>query len=71
VEPDRSPDEPDPVFAKMDTAEETRIRRKIQRDAIFFAMSIDNLSRTKKAAAIRKEAARWLICKHQHPEENS
>jgi hypothetical protein len=38
-EPDRYPDEPDPVFAKLDTAEETRIRRKIQRDAIFFAMS--------------------------------
>jgi hypothetical protein len=44
-----------------------RLRRKIQRDAIFFAVSIDNLSRTKKSAKIRKEAARFLICKHDHP----
>ena len=66
-EPDRYHDKPDLTAAKIDVAEETRIRRNIQRDAIFFAVSIDNLSRTKKSAKIRKEAARWLIYKHQHP----
>src|SRR5262245_53903814 len=34
-------------------------------------LSIDNLSRTKKSADIRKEAARFLICKHDHPLANS
>jgi hypothetical protein len=66
-EPDRYHDEPDPGPAKMAAAEEIRVRRKIQRDAMFFAGSIDNLSRTKKSAKIRKEAARFLICKHDHP----
>ena len=69
-EPDRYCDEPqkEATQAKRDAAaEETRLRRKIQRDAIFFAVFIDNLSRTKKSADIRKEAARFLICKHDHP----
>jgi hypothetical protein len=66
-EPDRYHDEPDPAPARIAAAEEIRLRRKIQRDAIFFAVSIDNLSRTKKSATIRKEAARFLICKPDHP----
>jgi hypothetical protein len=66
-EPKQYCDEPDSTAAKIDAAEETRLRRKIQRDAIFFAVSIDNLSRTKKSAEIRKEAARFVICKHDHP----
>jgi hypothetical protein len=69
-EPDRYHDEPkkEATQAQRDAAaEETRARRKIQRDAIFFAVSIDNLSRTKKSADIRKEAARFLICRHAHP----
>jgi hypothetical protein len=69
-EPDRYPDEPkkEATQAQRDAAaEHIRLRRKIQRDAIFFAVSIDNLSRTKKSAKIRKEAARFLICKHDHP----
>jgi hypothetical protein len=68
--PDRYHDEPEKeaTQAKRDAAaEEIRLRRKIQRDAIFFAVSIDNLSRTKKSAKIRNEAARFLICKHDHP----
>jgi hypothetical protein len=49
-EPDRYHGEPeeDPALAKREAAaEETRVRRKIQRDSIFFgALSIDNLSCT-------------------------
>jgi hypothetical protein len=67
-EPERYHDEPERTVAKIDAAEEIRARRKIQRDAIFFAVSIDNLSRTKKSAEIRKAAARWIVCKHDHPE---
>jgi hypothetical protein len=71
-EPDRYCDEPeeDPVLAKRDSVaelQEAMFRSKVRRDAIFFAMSIDNLSRTKKSAKIRKEAARFLMCKHEHP----
>jgi len=72
-EPDRYPDEPEKeaTQAQRDAAaEEIRLRRKIQRDAAFFALSIDNLSRTKKSAEIRKEAARFLICKHDTPCES-
>jgi hypothetical protein len=43
------------MLAKIAAAEETRLRSKIQRDAIFFAVSIDNLSRTKKSARFRRK----------------
>ena len=65
-EPKQYCDEPDSTAAKINAAEETRVRRKIQRDAIFFAVSIENQSRTKKSAEIGKEAARFVICKHDH-----
>jgi hypothetical protein len=40
----------------------------VKRKALEFALSIMSMSRTAEAGRIRLEAARWLVCRHEHPE---